>query len=96
MLSEKWRERAGQRTSLAQGNADLSGRLERANDRNQQQQQTIEHLQVAHILPNTIWSPNDTIAKHVAHATIAEGLIFCRSRSLSRTNPLCLAIDGDL
>ena len=46
MLSEKWRERAGQRTSLAQSNAELHGRLERSNDRNQQQQQTIEHLQV--------------------------------------------------
>ncbi|KAK9850808.1 hypothetical protein WJX84_002450 [Apatococcus fuscideae] len=45
MASEKWRERAGQRTSLAQSNAELHGRLERANDRSQQQQRTIEHLQ---------------------------------------------------
>ncbi|KAK9868587.1 hypothetical protein WJX84_002793 [Apatococcus fuscideae] len=45
MLSEKWQERAAQRASLAQNNADLHGRLDRAQSRNHEQQETIEHLQ---------------------------------------------------
>ena len=48
MLSEKWRERAAQRTSLAQNNADLHGRLDRAQSRSHEQQETIEHLQVCY------------------------------------------------
>ena len=43
-------ERAAQRTSLAQNNADLHSRLDRAQSRSHEQQETIEHLQVCYNL----------------------------------------------